>query len=237
MRIKRIIPVILVLIVSCSEETCSYWSRLRSANKQSPVAQIEKLRERIKEQEAKDAMSRNTRLLADLYNQLGTKYLESKTWDPAIDALMKAIKYGKSSSEVHYSLGLAYANRGKDAGGSDDIETAESQYSQALEISPDNKRAAYALGILLFYKKNEKDRALRIMESVSANNKKFYESRFALARFYYEMDMPDKSLRTYEELYADLQKLPDSDISREYKNAAKENISALMQELSVQRKK
>jgi len=237
MRIKKIIPVILVLIVSCSEETCSYWSSLRRANKQSPVAQIEKLKERIKEQESKDAVSRNTRLLGDLYNQLGTKYLESKTWDPAIDAFIKAIKYGKSSSEVHYSLGLAYANRGKDAGGSDDFETAENQYRRALEISPDNKRASYALAILLFYKKNEKDRALTIMETVAANNKKFYDSRFALARFYYEMDMPERSLRTYEDLYSDLQKLPDSDVSREYKNAAKENIGTLMQELSVQRKK
>ena len=97
--------------------------------------------------------------------------------------------------------------------------------------------AQNALAILLFYHKNEKEKALSIIEGVVSRNKSSYIARFTLGRFYYEMNNLDKALSVYEDLESDLAKLPPSGIINEFKSQCRENIQRIMSELSMRKSK
>lgn len=170
--------------------------------------------------------------LAIIYQKIGDKYLERKTWTSAINAYEKAIGYGRDSSIVHYSIAVAYANRGKELQDKSDINKAEYQYKRAIEISPDNYDARYGLGILYAYLKNDKAKGLKIFKVLIALNDKYYSARFAVGRIYYELGEKKISLSIYEDLYSDLQKQKKSPQMEEYLKNCKINIERLMTELA-----
>ncbi len=195
---------------------------------------VQELRKRIEEIEG-NGKGKHEYIteLGQLYYKLGLKHMDAGNWDQAIDCLEKSISYGKDKAMTYYSLGLAYANRGKEIKKSEDIAKAEHNYRKALELSRDFPDAQYGLGILLFYEKDEKEEALRVMQDLVVKNRNYHMGFFALARFYYEMNKPEKALSIYEDLYAQLQKKSDeSRLIREYKEKCRENIQRIMQELS-----
>lgn len=170
--------------------------------------------------------------LAEQYNLLGVIYLEKHLWDLSIDAFTNSMKYGNSSPSVFYSLGLGYANRGNDKNSRDDLEKAENYYRKAIEIDKNHIDAKYALSILLFYHMNGRDEAQVLLNDVIARNKAYYRARFALARFNYELGNKEKALAVYKELSSDLDRLPPSDISNEYRQQCSDNITTIQMELS-----
>ncbi|HPV43847.1 MAG TPA: hypothetical protein PKX40_21920, partial [Spirochaetota bacterium] len=91
--------------------------------------------------------------------------------------------------------------------------------------------------ILLFFQKNEKNEALSLIEEVVGRNRKNYMARFTQARFYYEMDQLPRALSIYEDLNADLEKLPPSGVIDEYKKNCRDNIQRIMMEVNRTRKK
>lgn len=171
-----------------------------------------------------------------IYYELGQKYLDRHSWDLSIESFEKALMYGKNTAIVHYSLGVAYANKGKDLMKKEDIDRADAQYRKALEISGDYSDARYALGVLLFYEKDDKEDGIKMMEQLIMRNRSYYRAFFALGRFYYEMNKPEKSLAVYEDVYSALEKKSaDSKYIQEYKDIAKQNIDQLMQEIGTSR--
>ncbi|MBN2159400.1 MAG: tetratricopeptide repeat protein [Spirochaetes bacterium] len=193
--------------------------------------QIRETRDRIAEIEKENSRDmKNIERLRDQYSRLGTIYLQKSLWDMAIESFERSVKYGATPG-VLYSLGIAHANRGVERDSMDDIDRAESYYKKALAMKDDLNDARNALAILLFYHKDEKDRALAMAEEVVARDKNFYIARFTLGRFYYEMNRPARALSVYEELYADLERLPPSDIINDYKNQCRENIQRIMSEM------
>lgn len=167
-----------------------------------------------------------------LYQNLGGKYNEKGAWDPAIDALQKALGYGRSTPLVHYQLAIAYANRGTQLENKDDIDKGQMHYEKALQIDPNFIEAKYGLAILLFYQKdNSRKKAVQLMEEIAKQKPTFYRARFALGRFYYENKDLNKSLSVYQDLYTDLEKM-DSPLAKEYKQACKENIQRITTELT-----
>lgn len=166
-----------------------------------------------------------------LYQNLGGKYNEKGAWDPAIDALEKALSYGRNTSLVHYQLGIAYANRGTQLESKDDIDKALAHYEKALQMDPNFIEAKYGLAILLFYQKDNRVKAIQLMEEITKQKPTFYRARFALGRFYYENKDLNRSLSIYQDLYTDLEKL-DSPLANEYKQACKENIQRITAELT-----
>jgi tetratricopeptide (TPR) repeat protein len=166
------------------------------------------------------------------YEKLGRKYLQNKNWTPGIEALNRAVEYGSSGARVHYLLGAAYANRGKELGSKDDINKAEVHYKRAIELNDKMNSARYGLGILAFYLKKETDKGIMIMKSIIRRDREYYSARFALGRFYYETGKKNRSLAVYEDLYSDLQKKKDSPLMKEYRKKTKKNISRIMMELS-----
>jgi len=166
------------------------------------------------------------------FEKLGKKYLEMKDWTPAIESLEKAVSYGRAVSNVHYSLGVAYANRAKALDGPKDAEKAEFHYRRAIELSPNLSNAYYGLGILQFYMRDQKKEGLKTMKKLVEKEPDHYRARFALARFYYEMDNPSASLDTYQKLHDDLKIKQDSSIIMEYRKQCDENITRLMSEMT-----
>jgi tetratricopeptide (TPR) repeat protein len=189
------------------------------------------LAEQIKEIENDDsARAQSQTRLQSLYQQIGMQYIEKKLWDMAIESFLNSIKYGKKQPANYYWLGVAYGNRGSENKNSDDIDRAGRYYEKTIELDSAFFEASYALAVLLFFEKNEKEKALSIMEQTAARNNKFYMSRFGLARFYYELQQPEKALGIYRNLDSDLAKLPDSQAIREYRGQCDENIRRIVSE-------
>ncbi len=193
---------------------------------------IQELKEKIadlEKEKIKDTRTMNS--LANNYSRLGTIYVEKRLWDPAIECYLKSMKYGKDTPGLYYSAGLAYGNRGAERDSREDIDRAEHYYKKAIAMQENYSDAQNALAILLFYHKEEKDKALSIIEEVVGRNKYNYMARFTQARFYYEMDRLPRALSIYEELNADLGKLPPSEIIEEYKKNCRDNIQRIMMEV------
>lgn len=194
---------------------------------------IERLKKKAEEYDKRvDDRIESAEKAGTIYQKLGEKYLERQLWDLSIESLEKAIGYGRNTPVVHYSIGVAYANKAQELNSSSFASKAEFHYKRALEIQPDYQQASYGLGILYFYIIKDRKRGLEEMETVVRKDRNYYLARFALARFHYELNNPAKSLSLYEDLYADLQGLPDSSEIKAYRESCKQNIERLMSELS-----
>lgn len=187
---------------------------------------------RLEKEEYKDATTVSR--LAEQYNLIGTFYLERHLWDLTIDAFTNSMKYGNKSADAFYSLGLAYANRGIEKNSKEDIDKAEFNYRKAIEIRSNLLDAKYALSILLFYHRPDgKVEAQSLINEILMKNNSYYQARFANGRFNYELGNKEKALTIYQELAADLEKLPPSGISNDYKTECQNNITRIMSELSM----
>jgi len=184
----------------------------------------------LEKEEVKDPLT--LRRLAEQYNLLGTIYVERELWTPAIDALNNSLKYGNNSPAVFYSLGLAYSNRSVQMSSADDLDKAEACYRKAIEKKPGFHDSMYGLAVLLFYHRDKKDEAMKLVNEIAAANPAFYEARFAQGRFLYETGKRQQALSVYQSLSADLDKLPPSEIVNQYKSNCSSNIDALTAELS-----
>ncbi len=232
-RIMSFIVISLSLFFSCGDFSCRerfFYSSLREVKTNDSV--IAELHKKIdKELKKSEDRQRKTQIL-DWYEQLGERYLQARAWDRSIEYLEKAITSGRNAPNVHYLLGLAYANRGKDLGKSEDFSAAELHYRRSLEFGMVNNDSAYALSILLFYHAERKSEAVKLMEEYVRTNKKSYQGRFGLAKMYYETGEVSRSIGVYEELCPDLERLPDSPLSKEYREACRRNLQQVASELS-----
>ena len=236
---KRICTLFTVIFVStflgCKDFSCQDIFTLGSVRRVRDD-NIERLKKKAEEYD-KVAWEKieSAEKAGDLYQKLGEKYLQRKLWDLSITSLEKALGYGRETPIVHYSLAVAYANRGKEMKDNANIDKAEHHYRRALEINPDYDQAAHGLGIILFYVKHDRDGGLKVMKRVVRRNRNYYNARFTLARFYYELKKPEKSLAIYEELHSDLRGLPDSSAVKTFRENCERNIERLMMELSTKR--
>ncbi|MDY6935393.1 MAG: tetratricopeptide repeat protein [Spirochaetota bacterium] len=217
---------------NCGGESCQDYFTFKSVRTVSKE-NIKELTERAsKHEEILNEKIESADNLGIIYQQLGEKYLDRRVWNLAIESLEKAVGYGQDTSIVHYSLAIAYANRGQEVASDEDIRKAENHYKRALEITPNYYDASYGLGILLFYAKGDKEEGLKIIEGLIIKNRDYYRARFVLGRFYYELGRLNKSLSIYESLYSDLNTLTDSPQTKEYRKSCQENIERIILELS-----
>jgi tetratricopeptide (TPR) repeat protein len=227
--VKGIILIILFISASCSP--------LRNRTTIPPEEAVVNIKKKIQDIESNEELKlRSIGHLTELYSQLGLKYLDLKLWDLSVEAYSTALKYGKREKGVYYSLGLGYANRGKELQNQEDLKKAEIFYEKALELDPEYYDVGYALSILLFFERQKKEKAIQLMEEMIRKKKAFYTARFALAHFYYDMKDISKAMAITGELCRDLARLPDSEIIIEYRKQCQENENRLLQELSLEKK-
>lgn len=231
---KFIIPIVAVALIGLY----IYKNGVRElftlgAVKKVRTESIEKLESRIdlSEAEFKKDIEAAERL-ADDYEKLGQKYIDRKSWTPAINSLEKAIGFGKAGSSTHYWLGLAYANRGTELNSKSDLKQAESHYLMALKINHKITDAQYGLAILYYYKLDKKDLALKSMKKIVYTKPIYYDAHFALGRFHFENGHFDDSLAVYENLYSILDKKRSNFRIDALKKKCKENLSIVMIELN-----
>lgn len=235
MKILVFFILILVPLLGCSDFNCGDIFTLKSVKvvRDDDIDRLKKKAEKYEKGVADRIQSAEK--AGNVYQMLGEKYLERKLWDLSIESFGKAIGYGRNTPGIHYSIAVAYANRAKELNNHSDVSKAEYHYRRALEIQPDYLEARYGLGVFLFYIKKDKENGLKVMETVVRRNRNYYRARFALGRFHYEMNHPERALAIYEDLHTDLQGLPDSSDVRELQKSCKENIERLMTELSRKR--
>ena len=223
------------VLSGCKDDLTSC-NTMRSVINRDKNTAIADLTEKIKDIENDDEeKAHSLGRLQSLYMQLGTQYLDQKLWDMAIPAFSSCIKYGKKTPAIYYSMAVAYANKGAENKNNEDLDRAEFYYQKALGLDRSFYEAGYGLAILLFFEKDEKEKALSIIEDIASRNPKFYMARFGLGRFYYELHQPEKALSIYRTLQGDLDKLPDSDAIREYLVQCNENIQRIMSEQKMKK--
>lgn len=225
MKKTGLILFILIFSLSCKEFGRS---PLRIATTDEKL--IETFKEKIAAIE-KNPDAKSNYKLGELYSSLGSKYLDKKMWDNAIDALNNSLKNGKHEPGIFHSLAVAYANKAKDTGDAGLYDKAEHNYRQALEINSGYSESIYGLAIILFYHKDDRQKAVSMVNELAMKNPANYDARFALGRFHYELEDLEKSLQVYESLYSDLEKLPNNDISVTYKRNCRDNIERIKSEL------
>ncbi len=142
--------------------------------------------------------------LAEVYEAIGIAFLQKENWQEAIRHLEMAIAEGNGNDMVHKNLAVAYANRGKALLSEQDYEKASYHYRQAIELNPANYEAHYGYGILLFFALGERTKGAELIEKVALAQPAFYPARLALARVYYDLALPNKSLDTYKTLLDEL---------------------------------
>ncbi len=237
MNIVKAICFASIFIVSCGGMNCpmlgKYLAPLRQ-DRGDEVA-ISELLEKLELELKKPAKVRSNVRLSGLYEQLGSRYLYRRMWDPAIKNMEKAIGLGQSGSSLHNNLGIAYANRGKELGKDEDFDRAESQYRRSLEIHPERNDAAYGLAVLLFYHRDRKSEAIELLENMVRGYRVNYPARFGLARMYYDTGKLAEALSQYQELCAEFNSAPDTPEVREYKSACRENIQRVSAEIANKR--
>jgi tetratricopeptide (TPR) repeat protein len=228
------VVVVVVVLLAAKYFNCGF-VRDYTDNKDRTIQEVREKITDLEKDKIKDEKTLN--ILANQYSRLGTIYIEKNLWDLAIEYYEKAIKYGKNTPGIYYSAGLAYANRGSEKNSVDDIDRAEYFYKKAVAMQDNYYDAQNALAILMFYHKDDKAGATEIMERVVARNKKNYIARFTLGRFLYETGKLPRALSVYEDLAADLDRLPPSEIISDYKKNTRDNIQRIMTEMRKEKAK
>ena len=188
--------------------------------------------EELEKKEPKDDLTKKR--LVQQYNIIGIHFLNKKIFDSAVESFSNSIKYGNKTADAYYSLGLAYAGRSDNGKSLSDVKDAEQNYRKAISLNDRLYDAKYGLAVLLFYHKdNGQDEAVRLINDIVSRNAAHYPARFANGRFQYELGNKEKALAIYQQLSADIDKLPPSGISNDYKTQCNNNIIRIKSELSI----
>ncbi|MCX7679060.1 MAG: tetratricopeptide repeat protein [Spirochaetes bacterium] len=227
---RKFLLAIMCIVFICIDIACK--DKL-SCKRQYRGPGISELLETIAEQEKRvKSGDESPTKLALSYQKLAEKYLESRMWDASIETFNKALALGRDNPLVHYSLGVAYANKAKEGKTQVDVEKAEFHYRKAIELNPSYSSAIYGLAIFLFYVKEDKEEGIRMLESLVANKKGMYRERMALGRLYFDSEKYATALAHYQSLCADLDAARDNPLIVEYRTACRDNIQKLMEFIS-----
>ena len=120
------------------------------------LSQAKELRERGRWDESiskyKGAIRTNPRLSVNTYNDIAMVLGEHGRWQEAVDALKSALEYNEkaefkqSVSNMHYNMGIALKNLGKNEEGSEHLHKAVEGYREDLVKGPDPVKIFRRLG-------------------------------------------------------------------------------------------
>lgn len=233
MKIAQHFTVILCcMLFACSDSACKEKLSCKRSYKGPGISEL--LETIAKQEQQVKAGEESPAKLALSYQKLGEKYLENGMFDASIETFTKALALGRDNPLVHYSLGVAYANKAKEGKATSDIEKAEFHYRKALQLNPSYTSAAYGLALFLFYVKEEKEEGIDMLEKLVAGRKSLYRERMALGRLYFDAGKYATALSHYQALCADLDAARDNPLIIEYRTACRDNAHKLMEFISQQ---
>jgi tetratricopeptide (TPR) repeat protein len=126
----------------------------------------------------------------------------SLAWPLALAFLLTGCKHvptekERSSSEIHYNLGLQAQQSGS-------IPEALSEYQRAITLDPDNADARNALGILLHLSYRRHAEAIEHYQKALEVRPNFSEARTNLANVYLDQGQYDQAIKLYEQVLNDM---------------------------------
>ncbi|MBU0568499.1 tetratricopeptide repeat protein [bacterium] len=138
--------------------------------------------------------------LALVYRKLGNELLERGFFNEAADYYQKAIHLLPNEPELHRSLAVCQANRGK----TDEkfYDEAITEYQKAINLNPDSAESYYGLGVIYYFEKDEKQKAISSLEKAVRLNPKYIDAHLALGQFYYETGKTQIAIDKYKEAIA-----------------------------------
>lgn len=227
MRKIFILFVLMFLFFACSNE---FKKRYREAKRLSKSNNIEDWEKAIEKYDEIIKMKVNAReYQALLYRKLGKYHLQMEHWNDALYNFKKAVEILPNEGILHYYIGVCYSQLSRSTTDENRkielIKIAEREYKLSLELTPDLIDPLYGLGIIYFYVWNDYKKGIEYMAEVLRKDPKNIDAHFALARFYYEVGEPVKSLEFYKALLSLLPKRSPR------LQKVKENISRIYQEL------
>ncbi|HPY01625.1 MAG TPA: hypothetical protein PL161_00210 [Spirochaetota bacterium] len=231
-KISALVIFVIIFSSGCDKNPAEYLKlksvKIAEGSESGGEKSLEDLRDEAKEYEDDiNTQVQASAKLGPVYEKLGIKYAETKSWDLSIDSLEKALKYGNDSAKVHFYLGAAYSNRGMNLGDKTDFEKAVFHYKKSLEKNSSNSEALYGLAFTEFYGLGDKENGLKKMKVVADSDERNINARFALGRMYYESGNAASALSVYEDIYSYAQSMPSSSKKDDYIKNAKANIDQI----------
>ncbi len=144
------------------------------------------------------------------YKILGTRYLDNKMYDKALETFRTAIEYYPMNQNLYYYVGvcagymaksaLDYEASGKHVDRDSYYALSESAYLRAIEIQPDFGRALYGLSVLYVFELNKPELAVPLLERLLSIETRNLDAMFILARAYYSTGNTDGALELYDRI-------------------------------------
>lgn len=180
------IAIIGLFLTGCTRENSQFEKRKREWEKE--IKKYEKvIQERI---EAYDH-------LALVYRKLGDELLMREFFNEASRYYQKAIYLLPNEPELHHSLAVCQANRGK----TDEkfYDEAITEYQNAIKLKPDFAQGYYGLAIIYYFEKDKKQKAISLLEKAVALKPDYIDANLALGQFYYETGKPQIAISKYKQ--------------------------------------
>jgi cytochrome c-type biogenesis protein CcmH/NrfG len=160
---------------------------------------------------------------------LGRKYLVAGSYNLAREALEEAEYLKPYSAFIKKDLGECYYFLGASALDQEErdknFQKSRAYYNKALEIDPELIEARYGLSLVLYFGFDNVQGAIEQMKMVVEQDPRNVDARFALGRYYYELEEYSKALGEYIEITNILPK------SSPRRAKAEENIMQINREM------
>lgn len=216
-KIKLIIFLIIIIFSSScikKDPLLEIKRMARSSMKKKPEEQIADKKAAVKQYElAIDTLVNAYINMGSLNKEVGERLMFRKDYNDAIKHLEIAKDIRNDDAEIYHWLGVCNVNLYKVGNNMDNLLKAEEYYETALRISPNYKEAMYSYSHLLFYGKQDYEKAIEILkkyifettekqiknkkEKIQSTDPKAY---FLLARAYYTIGEYKKAYEIYTEI-------------------------------------
>ncbi len=139
---------------------------------------------------------------AQLYRKLAKYHFNIGHYNDALHYYKKAIEILPNLGDLHLKLGNCYSELTRsekdETKKMELVKKAEEEYLMAIKLEPRILEAYYGLGIINFWIYKDYYKGIQYMADILKQDPKNVDAHFALARFYYELDQPGKSLEFYK---------------------------------------
>jgi tetratricopeptide (TPR) repeat protein len=129
---------------------------------------------------------------AAAYQTRGSKALESRQWDEAVEDLTKAVALEPANAFTRLNLGTALYMQGN-------ADRALQEYREAVRLSPGLARAHFGIGALM-EARGQDGEAIAAFRAAVASDPGYVEARFSLANALRRSGRVSESLTHYDEV-------------------------------------
>ena len=232
MQLKRIVVLVLVLpLFGCSEQDDPRLDLLTETESRPyegvPLSEerVNELRTDIKEYEDEvDSMVQDYGRIASFQKMLANELIQAEMYEPALDALERAMEIQNENAVLFYLAGVAAARSARahilDGEETDYLDKAERLFREALELRPDYHDALFGVAVLLAFDLDRPDDALPYAQKLSRLETGEPSVKFLLANILVRNGMNEEAAAVYDELAR-------SAPSAEQRQQARENRDAL----------